>query len=346
MEKTEKDLQVDAIISDMLEHIPDDKKGTYELILRRCKFYDSSDPLFPIVLFLLFFQDAISDDQQKVAEHLSQLETTVASAHGAADPKTGNVSLKSNFFISRVFAEILLGGILLILSLVFYVKFQFAERELRSERTDRTEFVSTDSDALSRRLEYNLSKPDVTYQPDLEKSDSNVFVYIFCTAIFLLFSALLVVFYVLVRKLLKTNLFLPDAAETAKESDTAMQLSRFKTLLEKVEHLFKLEEADVEKKTVSDQEKTLKQPETQSEEKNIDSMWILSDVDPEFHVGFENGTELLVSAETKNAEVKEAESEDRTLSQTLKFLGEDTEEKAGSAVEAVEVIQPREKMQS
>ena len=53
-------------ITDFLKYMPEAKRHDYELMLRRCNFSDPADPMFPVMLFLLFFQDNLKqfDDQR------------------------------------------------------------------------------------------------------------------------------------------------------------------------------------------------------------------------------------------------------------------------------------------
>lgn len=64
---------IDLVISDYLKYIPQPKRDNYELILRRCNFTDVSDPLFPVMLFLLFLQDNLTDTSEEVAREVKTL---------------------------------------------------------------------------------------------------------------------------------------------------------------------------------------------------------------------------------------------------------------------------------
>ncbi len=65
---------IDLVISDYLKYIPQPKRDNYELILRRCNFTDVTDPLFPVMLFLLFLQDNLTDTSEKVAREVKILK--------------------------------------------------------------------------------------------------------------------------------------------------------------------------------------------------------------------------------------------------------------------------------
>ena len=47
----------ELILMDFLKYMPEAKRHDYELMLRRCNFSDPADPMFPVMLFLLFFQE-------------------------------------------------------------------------------------------------------------------------------------------------------------------------------------------------------------------------------------------------------------------------------------------------
>ena len=47
-------------LTDFLKYMPEAKRHDYELMLRRCNFSDPADPMFPVMLFLLFFQDNLA----------------------------------------------------------------------------------------------------------------------------------------------------------------------------------------------------------------------------------------------------------------------------------------------
>ena len=52
-------LSVEAAIMDFVRFFPEEKQAEFELLLKRCNFHDVTDPGFPIMLFLLYFQEGI-----------------------------------------------------------------------------------------------------------------------------------------------------------------------------------------------------------------------------------------------------------------------------------------------
>ena len=64
----------ELILTDFLKYMPDAKRSDYELMLRRCNFSDPADPMFPVMLFLLFFQDNLADRMDGLTEEIQDLK--------------------------------------------------------------------------------------------------------------------------------------------------------------------------------------------------------------------------------------------------------------------------------
>ena len=62
------------ILTDFLKYVPEPKRHDYELMLRRCNFSDPADPMFPVMLFLLFFQDNLADRMEALTEEVTRRE--------------------------------------------------------------------------------------------------------------------------------------------------------------------------------------------------------------------------------------------------------------------------------
>ena len=60
------------ILTDFLKYVPEPKRHDYELMLRRCNFSDPADPMFPVMLFLLFFQDNLADRMEELTEEVTR----------------------------------------------------------------------------------------------------------------------------------------------------------------------------------------------------------------------------------------------------------------------------------
>ncbi len=66
------------VIKDFVKYFPEAKRRDYELLLLRCNFSDSSDPLFPIILFLLFLQDSLVDRSDALTDEVGKLRMALS----------------------------------------------------------------------------------------------------------------------------------------------------------------------------------------------------------------------------------------------------------------------------
>ena len=67
----------DIVIMDYIRFLPEEKRKDYEVMLRRCNFHDSDDPLFPIMLFLLFFQESVSYNVDRIDDSISEMKSVL-----------------------------------------------------------------------------------------------------------------------------------------------------------------------------------------------------------------------------------------------------------------------------
>lgn len=74
-------------LTDFLKYLPEAKQHDYELMLRRCNFSDPADPMFPVMLFLLFFQDNLADRMEELTEEVKAQKTIPPTDHTAAAPE-------------------------------------------------------------------------------------------------------------------------------------------------------------------------------------------------------------------------------------------------------------------
>lgn len=74
-------------LTDFLKYLPEAKRHDYELMLRRCNFSDPADPMFPVMLFLLFFQDNLADRMEELTEEVKAQKTIPSMDHAAAAPE-------------------------------------------------------------------------------------------------------------------------------------------------------------------------------------------------------------------------------------------------------------------
>lgn len=77
----------ELILTDFLKYMPEAKRHDYELMLRRCNFSDPADPMFPVMLFLLFFQDNLADRMEELTEEVKAQKTIPPTDHAAAAPE-------------------------------------------------------------------------------------------------------------------------------------------------------------------------------------------------------------------------------------------------------------------
>ena len=73
-------------LTDFLKYLPEAKRHDYELMLRRCNFSDPADPMFPVMLFLLFFQDNLADRMEELTEEVKAQKTIPPTDHTVAAP--------------------------------------------------------------------------------------------------------------------------------------------------------------------------------------------------------------------------------------------------------------------
>lgn len=74
-------------LTDFLKYMPEAKRHDYELMLRRCNFSDPADPMFPVMLFLLFFQDNLADRMEELTEEVKTQKTLPSTNHAAVAPE-------------------------------------------------------------------------------------------------------------------------------------------------------------------------------------------------------------------------------------------------------------------
>ena len=103
---------IDAAVKDFVRFLPEEKQSDYEVMLKNCNFHDATDPGFPIMLFLLFFQESVSekiDELERAVIALPESLRQDASTAPEASPPRKKPS-------SRTIAVVLFGGYHLLLS--------------------------------------------------------------------------------------------------------------------------------------------------------------------------------------------------------------------------------------
>ena len=149
-ETKEQTSSVETAVKDFIRFLPQEKRDDYELMLRRCNFHDSDDPLFPIMLFLLFFQESIGDS-------VARIEESVAELKGMPPPKCGKKE-KSRFSILRRAGWVLIASAVAALLMfgLFRKNPPFAERTPQSaQQTAKHELQE-----INRYWQHKLKKDE------------------------------------------------------------------------------------------------------------------------------------------------------------------------------------------
>ena len=68
--------KIETAVRDFLSVFPEETREAYDYLLRRCNFHDIDDPLYPIMLFLLFFQESVSENAKQVEESIADLKAS------------------------------------------------------------------------------------------------------------------------------------------------------------------------------------------------------------------------------------------------------------------------------
>ena len=104
-------VSVEAAIMDFVRFFPEEKRSEFELLLKRCNFHDVTDPGFPIMLFLLYFQEGICDKLESLEEAVRKNTIPQEVASPTPNPLK-RVSCKRFLCISAVIAAIAAGVLL------------------------------------------------------------------------------------------------------------------------------------------------------------------------------------------------------------------------------------------
>lgn len=99
---------IDQIIADFLKYIPKPERDNYELVLRRCNFDDTADPIFPIMMFLLFLQDNLVDSSDKLSHEVHLLKKQLDS--GGTQPESRRFRPWHFAIVTLLILQIVAGG--------------------------------------------------------------------------------------------------------------------------------------------------------------------------------------------------------------------------------------------
>lgn len=118
---------IEATITDYVQFFPEEIRNDYEVMLRRCNFHDATDPCFPILLFLLFFQESI-------CEKIEQLESSIQETHDEIRKKpVSSIGTTGNHQIFRIIM-VLLMILNLTISAGWFAYNAFADRFPKTEQ--------------------------------------------------------------------------------------------------------------------------------------------------------------------------------------------------------------------
>ncbi len=78
---------VETAVQDFIRFLPEEKRNDYELMLRRCNFHEPTEPMFPIMLFLLFFQESVSENVDRIEESIGEMKSVLSERGKARNPR-------------------------------------------------------------------------------------------------------------------------------------------------------------------------------------------------------------------------------------------------------------------
>ena len=210
----------ETAVKDFIRFLPEEKRDSYELMLRRCNFHDDNDPLFPIMLFLLFFQESVSENVDRIEDSIAELK--------GMPLKCGKKD-KYRPSILRIAGLVLIALIIVILSL-------FWGGILRKNRRPAMAATQNAQHELQKMNRYWLDKLEAEERSDAVSQRSNWFI---ITAVNLGCSAGLLLFFLIIfmRKIRKTEkLLLASRRINSPDQEKENQMKRKKHKKFKVQH--------------------------------------------------------------------------------------------------------------
>ena len=143
-------VSVETAVQEFIRFLPEEKRKDYELMIRRCNFHDPTEPMFPIMLFLLFFQESIGDS-------VARIEESVAEVKGMPPPKCGKKGKSRFSFLRRV------GGVLIASAVAALLMFGlFRKNPPSAERTPQTapQTAKHELQEINRYWQHKLKKDE------------------------------------------------------------------------------------------------------------------------------------------------------------------------------------------
>ena len=154
-------VSVETAVQEFIRFLPEEKRKDYELMIRRCNFHDPTEPMFPIMLFLLFFQESIGDS-------VARIEESVAEVKGM--PSKCGKKGKSRFSVL-----LRVGWVLIALAVAALLLFGLFRKNLPSaERTPQTapQTAKHELQEINRYWQHKLEK-DETEMPSRQYRSGN-----------------------------------------------------------------------------------------------------------------------------------------------------------------------------
>ena len=211
---------VETAVQDFIRFLPEEKRNDYELMLRRCNFHEPTEPMFPIMLFLLFFQESVSENVDRIEDSIAELK--------GMPLKCGKKD-KSRSSILRIAGLVLIALTIVILSL-------FWGGILRKNRRPAMAATQNAQHELQKMNRYWLDKLEAEERSDAVSQRNNWFI---ITAVNLGCSAGLLLFFLIIfmRKIRKTEkLLLASRSINSPDQEKENQMKRKKHKKFKVQH--------------------------------------------------------------------------------------------------------------
>jgi len=142
-------VSVETAVQEFIRFLPEEKRKDYELMIRRCNFHDPTEPMFPIMLFLLFFQESIGDSVARIEESVAEVKGT--------PPKCGKKEKSRFSFLRRA------GWVLIALAVAALLMFGlFRKNPPSAERTPQTtpQTAKHELQEINRYWQHKLKKDE------------------------------------------------------------------------------------------------------------------------------------------------------------------------------------------
>ena len=142
-------VSVETAVQEFIRFLPEEKRKDYELMIRRCNFHDPTEPMFPIMLFLLFFQESIGDSVARIEESVAEVKGT--------PPKCGKKEKSRFSFLRRA------GWVLIALAVAALLMFGlFRNNPPSAERTPQTapQTAKHELQEINRYWQHKLKKDE------------------------------------------------------------------------------------------------------------------------------------------------------------------------------------------